>query len=48
MKFTNFRFIATMNYGGVSQPPVRGRVPGPGINYNGPREILLEFDILVF
>jgi len=26
----------------VSQPPGRGPVPGPGINYTGPREILLE------
>jgi len=26
----------------VSQPPGRGPVPGPGINYTGPGEILLE------
>ena len=26
----------------------RGPVPGPGINYTGPREVLLEFVILVF
>jgi len=26
----------------VSQPPGRGPVPGPGINYIGPWEILLE------
>ena len=26
----------------------RGPVPGPGTNYTGPREILLEFVILVF
>jgi len=26
----------------VSQLPGRGPVPGPGINYTGPREILLE------
>ena len=32
----------------VSQPPGRGPVPGPGINYIGPREVLLEFVILVF
>jgi len=32
----------------VSQPPGRGPVPGPGINYTGPREVLLEFVILVF
>jgi len=31
----------------VSQPPGRGPVPGPGINYTGPREVLLEFVILV-
>jgi len=29
-------------WGSVSQPP------GPGINYTGPREVLLEFVILVF
>jgi len=32
----------------VSQPPGRGPVPGPGINYTGLREVLLEFVILVF
>ena len=32
----------------VSQPPGRGPVPGPGINYTGSREVLLEFVILVF
>ena len=31
-----------MPYSSVSQPPGRGPVPGPGINYAGPREILLE------
>jgi len=31
----------------VSQRPGRGRVPGPGINCIGPREVLLEFVILV-
>jgi len=35
-------------YSSVSQPPGRGPVPGPGINYTGPREVLLEFVILVF
>jgi len=35
-------------YTSVSQPPGRGPVPGPGISYTGPREILLEFVILVF
>jgi hypothetical protein len=29
------------------QPPGRGPVPGPGINYTGPSEVLLEFVILV-
>ena len=32
----------------VSQPPGRGPVPGPDISYTGPREVLLEFVILVF
>ena len=35
-------------YTSVYQPPGRGPVPGPGINYTGPREVLLEFVILVF
>ena len=35
-------------YSSVSQPPSRGPVPGPGINYTGPREVLLEFVILGF
>jgi hypothetical protein len=26
-------------YSSVSQPPGRGLVPGPGINYTGPREV---------
>ena len=29
-------------YTSVSQPPGRGPVPYPGINYTGPRGILLE------
>jgi len=29
-------------YTSVSQPPGRGPSPGPGINYTGPREVLLE------
>jgi len=33
-------------YYSVSQPPGRGPVPGPGINYTGPRVVLLEFVIL--
>jgi len=32
----------------VSQPPDRGPVLDPGINYTGPREVLLEFVLLVF
>jgi len=35
-------------YSSVSQPPGRDPVPDPGINYIGPREVLLEFVILVF
>ena len=35
-------------YTSVSQPPDRGPVQGPDINDTGPREILLEFVILVF
>ena len=34
-------------YSSVYQPPGRGPVPGPGISYSGPREVLLEFVILV-
>ena len=29
-------------YSSVSQPRARGPVPGPGTNYTGPREVLLE------
>jgi len=35
-------------YTSVSQPPGHSPVPGPDINYTGPREVLLEFVILVF
>ena len=35
-------------YTSVSQPPGCGPVPGPCINYTGPREVLLEFVILFF
>ena len=42
-----YRF-PNVSYTSVSQPPGRGPVPGPGINYTGPREVLLEFVILVF
>ena len=40
--------VSHVIYASVSQPPGRGPVPGPGINYTGPREVLLEFAILVF
>jgi len=39
---------STLIYTSVSQPPGRGPVPGPGINYTGQREFLPEFVILVF
>jgi len=35
-------------YSIVSQPPGRGPAPGPGINCTWPREVLLEFVILIF
>jgi len=35
-------------YSSISQPPGRGPVPGPGINYTGPRDVLLEIVILLF
>jgi len=35
-------------YISVSQPPGRGPVPSPGINYTGLREVLLEVVILIF
>ena len=37
-----------IHYTSVSQPPGRGPLPGHGINYTGPLEVLLEFVILVF
>jgi len=37
-----------MIYSSVSQPPGRGPVPVPDINYTGPREVLLEVVISVF
>jgi len=37
-----FLHTRSIFYISVSQPP------GPGINYTGPREVLLEFVILVF
>ena len=42
------RKINKTYYNSVSQPPGRGPVPGPGINYTGPREVLLKFVTLVF
>ena len=44
----NFDLFTRKAYGSISQPPGRGPVPGPGINYTGPREVLLQFVILVF
>jgi len=42
-EYVDVRVIHTaFTYTSVSQPPVRSPVPGPGINYTGPREILLE------
>ena len=38
----NNEWVLTVDYTSVSQQPGRGTVPGPGINYTGPREILLE------
>jgi len=43
-----YLFTAKLLYISVSQPWARGPVPGPGISYTGPREVLLEFVILVF
>jgi len=43
-----YRLQSGILQGSVSQPPGRGPIPGPGINYTGPREVLLEFVILVF
>jgi len=42
------RLLNNIFYTSVSQPPGRGPVPGPGFNYTGPREVLVEFVILVF
>jgi len=43
-----FQHTCGVLYCSVSEPPDRGPVPGPGIKYTEPREILLEFVILVF
>jgi hypothetical protein len=40
--------LAAVIYTNASQPPGRGPVVGPGINYTGPREALLEFAIFIF
>ena len=37
-----------MPYSSDSELSDRGPVPGPGINYTGPREVLLEFVIFSF
>ena len=42
------KVVGRVFYTSVSQPPGRGPVPGPGIYYTGPRDVLLEFVILVF
>ena len=34
------------NQSSVSQPPGRGPVPGPGINYTGPREARGNYNML--
>ena len=45
---SQFIYFCNTLYSSVSQPPGRGPVPGPGINYTWPREVLLEFVFLVF
>ena len=45
---SGFVSMTQAQYSSVSQPPGRSPVPGPGTNYTGPREVLLEFVILVF
>jgi len=47
IKYEIHKYSVT-TYSTVSQTPGRGPVPGPDINYTGPREVLLEFVILVF
>jgi hypothetical protein len=37
----------TVFYANASQPPGRGPVVGPGINYTGPQEALLQFVIFI-
>ena len=48
MSTLRYRHKDIVVYTSVSQTLGRGPVPGPGINYTGPREALLEFVILVF
>jgi len=43
-----YRISIIIRYTSVYQLPGRDPVPGPGINYTGQREVLLEFVILVF
>jgi hypothetical protein len=43
-----FNTPITILYISVSQTPGHGPVPVPGINYTGPRVVLLEVVILVF
>ena len=45
--FSSYEICCDILYISVSQPPGRGPVPAPGINYTGPQEVLLEFVILV-
>jgi len=40
--------MSRLVYASVSRTPGRGPVPGPGINFTEPREVLLEFVVLVF
>jgi len=48
MKKESPYITASTRYSSISQPPDRGPVPGPGIIYTGPQEVLLESVILVF
>jgi len=41
-------FLTCVIYISVYQPLGHGPVPGPGITYTGPWEVLLEFVILIF
>jgi hypothetical protein len=45
---TKSPFLQHAPYRSVSQPPGRGPIPAPAINYIGPREVLLQFVILLF